>query len=85
MGATAAFFPVAFNILIAILGIVALAASVSGYWFAPLNFGKRTGLLVAAAVFFLTHSSWGQLVAFILVAAIGFFNWRSRNSLLEHQ
>ena len=84
-GATAAFFPVAFNILIAILGIVALAASVSGYWFAPLNFGKRTGLLVAAAVFFLTHSSWGQLVAFIVVAAVGFFNWRSKNSLVEYR
>ena len=84
-GGTAGFFPVAASILIAILGIVALAASVSGHWFGLLNFGQRTGLLVAAAVFFLTHSGWGQLVAFILVAAIGFLNWRSRNSLLEYR
>ena len=84
-GGTAGFFVVVLSILAAIFGIVALAASVSGHWFALLNFGQRTGLLVAAAVFFLTHSSWGQLVAFIFVAAIGFFNWRSRNSLVEYQ
>ena len=84
-GGTAGFFPVTASILIAMLGIVALAASVSGHWFGLLNLGQRTGLLVAAAVFFLTHSGWGQLVAFILVAAIGFFNWRSRNSLLEYR
>ena len=82
---TASFFAIAASILIAVFGIISLAASVSGYWFAPLNFWKRAGLLAAAAVFFLTHSGWGQSAAFILVAAIGFFNWRSRNSLLESQ
>ena len=84
-GGTASFFAIAASILIAVFGIISLAASVSGYWFAPLNFWKRVGLLAAAAVFFLTYSGWGQLAAFILVAAIGFFNWRSRNSLLESQ
>lgn len=84
-GGSAGFFVVAASILIAIFGIIALAASVSGHWFAPLNFWTRAGLLVAAAVFFLTDSGWGQLVAFIAIAAIGFFNWRSRNSLLEYQ
>ena len=84
-GGTAGFFSIAVSILIAILGIVALAASVSGYWFAPLNFWKRMGLLSAAAVFFLTQLGWGQLVGFIVVAAVAFFNWRSRNSLLEYQ
>ena len=84
-GGTASFFAIAASILIAVFGIISLAASVSGYWFAPLNFWKRAGLLAAAAVFFLTYSGWGQLAAFILVAAIGLFNWRSRNSLLESQ
>ena len=82
-GGAAGFFPVAINTLIAISGIVALAASVSGYWFAPLNFWKRIGLLAVAAIFFLTHVGWVQLAAFIAIAIIGFFNWRSRNSLLE--
>ena len=83
-GGTAGFLTITVSILIALLGIVALAASVSGHWFAPLNYWKRTGLLAAAAVLFLTHLGWGQLGALIVVAAIGFFNWRSRNSLLEH-
>ena len=77
-GGAAGFFGVTASILIAIFGIVALAASVSGYWFALLNFWKRAGLLAAAVVFFLTPSGWGQLVAFIAVAAIGFLNWRLR-------
>ena len=76
-GGTAGFFAVAVSLLIAIFGILSLAASVSGHWFAPLNFWKRAGLLAAAAVFFLTYSVWGQFFAIIAVAAIGFFNWRS--------
>ena len=84
-GGTASFFIVAVSILTVVLGIVALAASVSGHWFAPLNLWKRAGLLVAAAVFFLTHLGWGQLAALVVIAAIGFFNWRSRNSLVEYQ
>ena len=83
-GGTAGFFAIAASILIAVFGIISLAASVSGYWFAPLNFWKRAGLLAAAAVCFLTHSGWGQLIAFIVIAAIGYFNWRSRKSLLEY-
>jgi TRAP transporter 4TM/12TM fusion protein len=75
-GGSAGFFVVAVSVLTTIFGIVALAASVSGHWFAPLNFWKRTGLLAAAVTFFLTLSGWGQLVAFIVVIAIGFFNWR---------
>ena len=84
-GGTAGLFPIAVSILVAIFGIISLAVSVSGYWFAPVNFWKRIGLLAAAAVFFLTHLGWGQLVAFILVVGIGFFNWRSRTSLLEYR
>lgn len=70
---------VVISVLIAISGTVALAASVSGHWFAPLNFWKRLGLLAAAAIFFLTSTGWGQLAAFIAVTTIGFFNSRSRN------
>ena len=82
-GGSAAFFGVVVNVLIAILGIVALAASVSGHWFAQLDFWKRAGLLAAAAVCFLTHFGWGQFAAFIVVAVIGFFNWRSKIALLD--
>ena len=77
-GGSAGFLIVAGSVLTAIIGIVALAASVTGHWFAPLNFWKRAGLLAAATMLFLTHSGWVQLVAFIAVAAIGFFNWRSK-------
>ena len=47
-----------------------------------LDFWKRAGLLAAAAVCFLTHFGWGQFVAFIVVAAIGVFNWRSKIAVL---
>ena len=77
-GGSAGFFVVAVSVLTTIFGIVALAASVTGHCFAPLNLWTRTGLLAAAMVLFLTHSGWVQLVAFIAVAAIGFFNWRSK-------
>ncbi len=80
-GGTAGLLAITVSVLIAVLGTVALAASVSGHWFAPLNLWKRVGLLAAATLFFFTHSGWGQLVAFITVAAIVFFNWRSRISV----
>ena len=84
-GGNAGFFPIAASVLIAAVGIISLAASVSGYCLAPLNFWVRAGLLIAAAVLFLTHSGWGQLIAFMVVAIIVFLNWRARISLLEYQ
>lgn len=84
-GSAADFFSITLNLLIATLGIVALAASLSGYWFAPLNFWIRAGLLLAAVVLVLTYSGWGQLVAFLLVSVIGFLNWRSRISPLAQR
>ncbi len=84
-GGSAGVFVITISVLTALLGIIALAASVSGHWFASLNFWKRTGLLVVAAVFFLTPLGWAQLAAFIAIVTIGFFNWRSRSSLLEPQ
>ena len=77
-GGGAGFFAVTVNILITVLGIIPLAASVSGYFFSPLDFWKRAGLLAAALVFFFTHSGWLQLLAFIIFVAIGIFNRRSR-------
>ncbi len=82
-GGGATFFGVVISVLIATFGVVALAVSVVGYWFTSLDFWQRSGLLGAAVLFLLTHSGWGHLVAFILLTAIVFFNWRSRNSLLE--
>ena len=84
-GGNAGFFSIAASVLIAVVGILSLAASVSGYCLAPLNFWVRAVLLIAAAVLFLAHSGWGQLIAFIVVAIIVFFNWRARLSLLEYQ
>ena len=77
-GGSAGFFVVAVSVLTTIFGIVALAASVTGHCFAPLNLWTRTGLLAAAMVLFLTQSGWVQLVAFIAVAIIGFLNWHSK-------
>ena len=84
-GGSAGFFAIAASVLIVLVGILSLAVSVSGYWLAPLNFWVRAGLLVAAAVLLLTHSGWGQLIAFIAVVTVVFFNWRSRTALLENQ
>ena len=84
-GGTASLVAIAVNVLIAVIGIVSLAASVTGYWFAPLNFWKRAGLLAAAAVCFLAVSGWAQFLGFIAIAAIGFFNWRSKIALLERR
>lgn len=84
-GGSAGFFLITVSVLTALLGIIALAASVSGHWFAPLNLWARTGLLVVAAVFFLTPLGWVQLPAFIAIATIGFFNWHSSISLLESE
>ena len=84
-GGNAGFFAITASVLIAAVGIISLAASVSGYCLAPLNFWVRVGLLIAAAVLFLTHSGWGQLIAFMVVAIIVFLNWRARISLLEYQ
>ena len=77
-GSAAGFFPVTANVLITVFGTIPLAASVTGYWFAPLNFWKRSILLLASMVFFLTHFQvWPQAVAFLIVVTIGFLNWRS--------
>ena len=81
-GGAAGFFAVTVNVLIAVLGIIPLAAGVSGYWFARLDFWKRAILLPASMVFFFSHSGggqiWLQVLAFMVVAAIGFLNWRAR-------
>ena len=88
-GGAAGFFAVTVNVLITILGIIPLAASVSGYWFTQLDFWKRTILLAAAMVFFFTHSGsaqiWLQVLAFMVVSAIGLLNWRLKVSALNYR
>ncbi|NIR49614.1 TRAP transporter large permease subunit, partial [candidate division KSB1 bacterium] len=83
-GSPPGLFMVVLNVGIALLGIVALAASVSGYWFSRLNMWMRFGLLAAALVVLLTESDstqvWLQGVAFGVVAVIAVLNWRSREA-----
>ena len=84
-GGTAGFFAVTGNVLITVFGIIPLAASISGHLFAPLDFWKRSLLLLAAMGFFLIDSGWLQLLAFLIVAAIGFFNWRSKHQRFKRE
>ena len=77
-GGTPGFFAVAVKVATVILGIVPLAAGVSGYWFGPLALWTRSGLVVAALAFFLVPSGgaqvWVQVPAFLIVLTIGLFN-----------
>ena len=86
-GSTPGFFAVAANVLITAFGIVPLAASVSGYWFAPLNLWQRAILLGTAIIFFFTSlggaQSWLQALATIVVVAFGIVSWRAKLSTGE--
>ena len=83
-GSAASFFAVAANVLITAFGIAPLAASVSGYWFTPLELWQRAILLGAAIIFFFTSSVgaqiWLQALAFIVVVGVGIVNWRTKLS-----
>jgi TRAP transporter 4TM/12TM fusion protein len=79
-GGAASVFAVGLNVLITVFGIIPLAAGVSGYLFAPLDFWKRLVLVAAALVFFLSHSAWVQVPGFIVVVVLGLLNWRSARS-----
>ena len=86
-GGTAGFFAVAGNVLITAFGIAPLAASVSGYWFSPLDLWKRAVLLFAAIIFFFSSFNGTQIglqgLAFIAVVAVGIFSWRAKTSDLS--
>lgn len=88
-GSSVPFLSVAAHILITVIGIAALAASVSGYWFTKLDFLKRGLLFTSALILMLTPSGdtrlWLELLAFAMVAAIGLLNWRSRVATAQTQ
>lgn len=81
-GGDAGLFSIALNVFVTLLGIVALAAGIVGYWFRPLVFWQRVLLIAAALVFFFSQSEgaqiWLQVLSFLGVALIGFLNFRSR-------
>ncbi|TDI94045.1 MAG: TRAP transporter fused permease subunit [Caldithrix sp.] len=81
-GGAAGLFSIALNVFVTLLGIVALAAGIVGYWFRPLVFWQRVLLIAAALVFFFSQSEgaqiWLQVLSFSGVALIGFLNFRSR-------
>ena len=80
-GGSAGFFAIAGGVLITAIGIVPLAASVSGYWFGPLNLWQRGVLFGAAIVFFFAPSAgtqiWMHALAFIAVGIAGIVNRRT--------
>lgn len=85
-GAPASFLAIAREVTIILLGTIPLAAGVAGFWFAKLNFWKRTILVAAALTLFLTHSgqhfAW-QVLTLVVVVAIGLINWRERQVVGE--
>ena len=81
-GGAAGFFSIALNVFVTLLGIVALAGGIVGYWFRPLVFWQRILLIAAALVFFFSQSEgaqiWMQVLCFLVIVVIGFLNLRSK-------
>ena len=81
-GGAAGLLSIAMNVFVTLLGIVALAGGIVGYWFRPLVFWQRMFLIAAALVFFFSQSEgaqiWMQVLSFSVVATIGFLNFRSK-------
>ena len=73
---------VIFKVLVTVSAIVPLATAISGYWFTTLEFWQRLVLLVLALIILLTKfdgiQSWLRSVSFVIIAIIGFYNWRSK-------
>ena len=81
-GGAAGLFSIALNVFVTLLGIVALAGGIVGYWFRPLVFWQRILLIAAALVFFFSQSEgaqiWMQVLCFLVIVVIGFLNLRSK-------
>jgi TRAP-type uncharacterized transport system fused permease subunit len=88
-GEPASVFSVAGAVLMALLGILPLAAGIAGYLFGPLS-GLKRGLLLAAAALVLQPSTalalgatglsaW-DAVGLILMTAVAVTSWRKRGS-----
>ena len=74
---------VIFKVLVTIFAIVPLATAISGYWFTTLKFWQRLVLLILALIILLTQFDgiqyWLRSVSFVIIAIIGFYNWRSKS------
>jgi len=84
-GSPAPFLPVVANLLLTLLGLVPLAASVTGYWFTRIDLWKRLLLLTAAMTLILTTpetAPFFQTLAALIVILFGVWNWRMRQHRL---
>ena len=88
-GEPASAIAVAGAVLMALLGILPLAAGIAGYLFAPLSRVRRGVLLLSAALllqpsttltFWRGGPSVWDAVGMILLAAIAVTSWRDRNA-----
>ncbi len=84
-GTTAAPGAVLRATVLALLGIVPLAAAIAGQLFRPLGPAGRAVLLVAAAILLIPHTVWTlgvgglsalDLIGIGLLAGVAFTNWR---------
>jgi len=85
-GSPAPFLPVLSNLLLTLLGLIPLAASVTGYWFTRIVLWKRIFLLTAAMTLILTTPEKApvlQSLAAISVVLFGLWNWRMRERVLN--
>ena len=81
-GGTAGFWEIAGSLVITALGIVPLAASVAGYFLAPLALWHRLVFFATAMAFILVRSAiWLHVPVLIIMLVIGFLNWRSNGMM----
>lgn len=83
-GGPAAVSAVLFSVFITVLAIVPLAASVTGYLFAPLDILKRLLLLAAGLSLLLMQTGveqiWVQGLALAALAFVGTLSWQARRT-----
>ena len=65
---------------LAILGLLPLAAGISGYLFAPLSLPPRLLLVAAAMLLLLPANPVLDLIGLLLFGGVGLANWRGRTT-----
>ncbi len=83
-GSLAAAGPVLLAVVVAILGIIPLAAAIAGYLFGPLSPGLRAGLLAASGLLLLPIPSTTGAGLVVLAVCFG-LAWRQRASSSQGQ
>lgn len=82
-GETATIFAIAANVFVTVIGIIPLAASVTGYLFTPLTQWQRLVLGAAALIFLMTESQASHLILQVVglsgFLTVGVLSWRSRS------